>query len=866
MKMLELIRYDLPGELVELWCKLESPVLLPLQEMAIKRHGLFEKENLLVQAPTSSGKTFIGEMAAIQAALRRKKVVYLVPLKALAEEKFHDFQKKYEPYGLKVIISTRDRREFDADFEHGRFSIAVVVYEKLSQLIVRRPERLQEIELVIADELEILSDPERGPMAELLLTRILHAKVRLLGLSAVIGEADKLAQWMNASLVATERRPVELRYGVLHRGRFRFRAYNEQAEGEEEMLDVDSESPWEILTENLCHMVHRGETCLVFVKARHEARRGAELLAERIDLPAAQDSIESLRALEPTRSRESLLHTLNCGVAFHNADLSPAERKVVEDGFRQGEIQVIVSTSTLAVGLNLPAQNVFLSADKWRYDSRFGMPWKAPLPRAEYENMSGRAGRYGAGHPFGRSLLVAPTPFDEETMWRRYVEGERDRIEPQLDQEPLENHILQLVASRCCVTHKELLDLFESSLTGQWVWRESLTLDEVEFRIRTAANRAIDAGVLTSSPEGKFEATPLGKAVASKGVTIETAQALEKWLTESETRPWPDIDLVLAAALTQDGRMVNVALTSSEYEHADYLGKLKKLTAAEDLYANVPMNQFRNTNQMPFFEEVKAIKIGLFLQRWLEEVAVFDLEEEFHTTAGQILAAAQQISWLIDAAGAIAATMGAREQYVERILALAERVQSGLGPDAMALVRVAGPKLTRNAALALVGQQIHKPEALAKTSLDFLTKWMPRDVAKDLQKWAKNELKHEAAQTEDPHPNTGPILVIDDRHPGRIQLDGTNIGLQEKQYLLMRTLAAAPAQCVPYDTIYQQVWGEAIVENNQMHFQKRKLLDRIKEALPERARIITTIPKRGFMLNLQANDVTLSTMTISTAA
>ena len=143
MKMTELMRYDVPPEVIALWRERESEVLLPLQEMAVKRHKLFGKGNRLIQAPTSSGKTFIGEMAALQTAMRRKKVVYLVPLKALAEEKYHDFREKYEGYGLKVIVSSRDRREFDRDLETGDFSIAVVVYEKLAQLLVRRPERLE---------------------------------------------------------------------------------------------------------------------------------------------------------------------------------------------------------------------------------------------------------------------------------------------------------------------------------------------------------------------------------------------------------------------------------------------------------------------------------------------------------------------------------------------------------------------------------------------------------------------------------------------------------------------------------------------------------------------------------------------------
>jgi len=869
MKMNQLIRYDVPPELIVLWRTRESETLLPLQEMAVKRFGLFEDGNLLIQAPTSSGKTFIGEMAAIRTAMRRKKVVYLVPLKALAEEKFRDFKEKYTDYGLKVIISTRDHREYDADLEQGNFSIAVVVYEKLSQLLVRRPERIEEIDLVIADELELLSDPERGATAEILLTRILQAQCRIIGLSAVIGGADKLAQWMNGVLVYYERRPVELRYGVLHEGVFKYRTYNEFGEGAEPLLDTHTESPWEVLTQNIAVFVDRGEPCLIFVKAKHESRRGAELLAQRMDLPTANTAIEELRLLETTRARDSLLDTLSHGVAFHNADLSPEERQIVEQAFRAGEAKILVSTSTLAAGMNLPAQNVFITADKWRYDQRLGIPWKTPILRTEYENMSGRAGRYGAGHAFGRSLLIATTPFDCETLWRRYIDGEREHIEPRLAKEPLEDHILRLIASRFCRTTQELLQFLESTLTGKWVWADTYTLEEIEFRIRAAINRCVDAGVVTAHPEdGRLEATPFGLAVAAKGLGIATARELEHWIHESETRDWSDIDLIFAAASTPDGRIFQVMLTAREYEHADYPRQLKRLTRDEELAADVPMNRIRNCNLQPFFEEVRAIKIALFLNEWIDHLPTCDIEENYNTMAGQLLSAADQVSWIIDATAAIATALGGRGAFIERIKTLAERVQHGLHEPALPLARLHLGGLTRNGIGALAAHQLLTPEALRETPLQVLTQWLPDAAARDLKTWANNRTQtapQDPAQPPAP-PKTKPILIVDDNTPGQILLDGAPIPLQDKQYRLIRILAANPGVCVPYDTIYQAVWGDTIVEDNQMHFQKRNLLKRIKAAVPKRAKLITTTPKRGFTLNLPPTQVLCRATTLSTAA
>ncbi|NUM56132.1 MAG: DEAD/DEAH box helicase [Candidatus Hydrogenedentes bacterium] len=857
MRMTELLRYDIPPEIIALWQKEESDTLLPIQEMAIKRHNLFSSKNLLIQAPTSSGKTFVGEMAAIHTALRRKKVIYLVPLKALAEEKFEDFRAKYIQYGIDVIISTRDRREYDGRLEDGSFSIAVVVFEKLSQLLVRRPERIQEIELIVADELEILSDPERGAQIEVLLTRILQSKRRMIGLSAVIGHADKLAQWMNADLLLHERRPVELRYGVLHEGRFKYRTYNEYAQSEEELVHVHSDSSWEVLTENIRAFAERGESCLVFVKSKHESRRGAELMAGRVDIAPAAAAIDALRKFEATHSRDSLVETLSAGVAFHNADLSRDERRIVEEGFRAGTVRVLISTSTLAVGMNLPAHNVFIASDKWQYDARFGMPWKTPILRSEYENMGGRAGRIGSGAPFGRSILIAMTPFDDATLWRRYVDGDRERVEPRLAREPLENHVLRLVSSRSCANELELLDFFNTTLTGTWIWLEMYTPDEIEFRVRAAVNKALDCGMIAKDQNGQLAATPFGLATAAKGITIATALDLAHWVRESETRIWSDLDLMLAAALTPDGRMLQVTLTSREYERSDYPSELKRQTFDEDLAADVPMNRLRQCNLMPFFEEVRAIKVALFLREWIDGVRVYDIEDKYHTLFGQIAAAADQIGWLIDAASAIANAVGAPRAFVDRIAALAERVQLGVRPDVLPLARAR--VADRNTILALESQGFYTPQALADTPPQVLAQWVPTGVAHELHSWGLRNLggSPPASGGEVRPPTSPPVLIVDDRRPGEILVDGKPVRLQDKQYRLVRTLAECPGECIAYEKVYSAIWGSTVVESNQMHFQKKRLIERIKDAAPNRADIVRTIPKRGFVLDLAPNDVSL---------
>src|ERR1041384_7014806 len=145
MRVETLEAYNVPTDLLEIWRATIGPTLLPVQELAVKEYGLFSGGNLIVFSPTSSGKTFIGEMAAVKAARENTKVFYLVPQKALAEEKFQEFRQRYAKAGIKVVVSSRDHREFDEEIERRDFQIAVVVFEKMQALLVSKPQLMEAV-------------------------------------------------------------------------------------------------------------------------------------------------------------------------------------------------------------------------------------------------------------------------------------------------------------------------------------------------------------------------------------------------------------------------------------------------------------------------------------------------------------------------------------------------------------------------------------------------------------------------------------------------------------------------------------------------------------------------------------------------
>ena len=312
MKTSELEIYGIPKMLVESWRENIGEELLPLQEIALSEHGLLEDKNLIISAPTSSGKTFCGEIAMAQALIRGQKAVYLVPLKALAEERYRDFQRKYEPLGLKTIISSGDRHEFDRALEKGDFNLAVIIIEKFNQILIRNLDILSFVDLIIVDELQMISDRSRGAALELALLKVLQSNYhcRLIGLSAVLSGAKKLAHWMNAELLISRYRPVDLYQGVFWGGTFYYRKYNSNEKGSQKILNDDSVLPEDQLIELVRLTVESGEKVLVFLKSKAACHQLAELTAENLADDPCTATIEKLQAQSSTAVTESLLDLL----------------------------------------------------------------------------------------------------------------------------------------------------------------------------------------------------------------------------------------------------------------------------------------------------------------------------------------------------------------------------------------------------------------------------------------------------------------------------------------------------------------------------------------------------------------------------
>lgn len=217
---LSAIKESIPGQLYGILEK-EIAELRPAQSKSIKK-GLLEGKNLLVCTPTASGKTLVAELAALKSIIEgRGKAVYIVPLKALASEKYRDFKRKYS-HIAKIALSMGDidsAEPFLADFD-----LIVATSEKFDSLIRHNAAWIAGIATVVVDEIHLLNDPERGPTLEILLTILkgLLKNAQIIALSATIGNAAELAEWLNAELVVDDWRPVKLHKGVYLDGEIEF--------------------------------------------------------------------------------------------------------------------------------------------------------------------------------------------------------------------------------------------------------------------------------------------------------------------------------------------------------------------------------------------------------------------------------------------------------------------------------------------------------------------------------------------------------------------------------------------------------------------------------------------------------------------
>ncbi|MDV0445917.1 ATP-dependent RNA helicase DbpA [Methanimicrococcus sp. At1] len=322
----------------------KSKDLMPVQSLAVES-GLLEHKNLMIVSATATGKTLIGEIAGVENVLSKKgKMLYLVPLVALANQKYDQFTTRYNEIGLKTsirigaeMIKTKEttfmKKTLDSD-------IIVGTYEGIDHLLrLGNADALGQVGTVVIDEVHMLTDAERGHRLDGLIARLRYTvpDAQFIYLSATVGNPNYFAEKLGANLVVYEHRPVPIDRHLLF----------VQEHEKNRLMTQLVQDEWNMKSSK----GHRGQT-IIFTNSRANC--------------------------------QSISNALPMPSAYYHAGLNQRERKIVETKFGKGEIPVVVTTAALAAGVDFPASQVIFES------LAMGIDW---LTVQDFLQMSGRAGR-----------------------------------------------------------------------------------------------------------------------------------------------------------------------------------------------------------------------------------------------------------------------------------------------------------------------------------------------------------------------------------------------------------------------------------------------------------------------------------------
>ncbi len=700
--------------------------LYPPQAAAIP--VVMKGANLLLACPTASGKSLVAYLALLRAARAGRTGLYLVPLRALAHEKHEELQ-AFADLGVRVGISIGD---FDLPPQAlERLDLLVATSEKADSLLRKGSPWLDRLGVVVADEVHLLRDPDRGPTLEVTLTRLKRNRpdLQIVALSATVGNAREVADWLQAETIESDFRPVPLRSGVYHDGRILFT----------DLSTREIRGPGDPVPRLVRTVLEEGGQALVFVNTRRSSEQLAQALAptvraalSREERSAAEEIAAGLGGTgeEETEGMRRLSGQLPSGVAFHNASLTNPERRLVEHAFRDRVLKVLVATPTLAAGINLPARRVIVR-DTTRYDDRLGL--QAPIPAIEVQQMCGRAGR-PRFDPVGEAVLLARSPEEEERYLDQYLSAPPEEVRSRLAAEPaLRMHLLALVASGEVSTESALEEFFRATFYGH-----TLPLAELTDKVRSV--RAFLETHEFLDPGPSLRATRFGSLTSELYLDPMSALVLRRALERAPlgVRPFP---LLAAIAATPD----LPPLFLRRGEESEMLGRFSDeeaelLAKPEEEPVSLPLELF-----------LASLKTAMVLESWIDETPIVDLTERFGIGAGDLRSKVEDADWLLFGASRLATFFNRRVARAVDDLSL--RVRYGVREELLDLVRVRGIGRVRSRALYSAG--IVDRDQLRATSLDQLEQVLrSRKLAESIAR----EVEHPRAP-KGPRSRPGPAPV-----------------------------------------------------------------------------------------------------------
>jgi len=389
---------------------------LPFKLDPFQREAIEKLDNgaggVLVSAPTSSGKTVVAEYAIFRALRDGTKVIYTTPLKALSNQKYHDFVREYGEQRVGLVTGENTIND--------EAPVVVMTTEILRNLIYEDPKRLDLVNYVVLDEVHYIDDFPRGSVWEEIVIQAPRS-IKLVGLSATIGNYREIADWMAENRGGMETvfhnvRPVELKMWLAIQNRLLplfkgdggidQRTWTKAAEEEEASYRIGRFT--RLPSNDLLKVIEELRRLdilpsIYFIFSRRGCREALQRCSyHELDLTTAEEkeaidrvAAQRLQGLKD-HDEEALFRRmvdsrlLRRGLAEHHAGLLPYHKEMVEELFQRGLIKVVFATETLSLGINMPARGVVVSSF-----TKFDGVSFSNLTTGELTQLMGRAGRRG---------------------------------------------------------------------------------------------------------------------------------------------------------------------------------------------------------------------------------------------------------------------------------------------------------------------------------------------------------------------------------------------------------------------------------------------------------------------------------------
>ena len=654
----------LPNEILESLQARGINRLTPPQEQAVAE-GLLDGSNIVVSAPTASGKTLIAEMACVRAILgERRKAVYIAPMRDLVMEKFNEFKSAY-PY-LKAVASIGDLDSNDQFLQN--YDILFVSTEKFDSLMRHGVEWLPSIGCVVFDEIHMLGDASRGPTLEILITKLASRyDAQIIALSATIGNSKEIAKWLDAKLVESDYRPVRLKKGIINNGTGYFLNSDLPLEISEEELGGGSKIPEIRLLEDT---LARSKQMLSFYATKRNAEAGAVKLSATTETVLKEPEKKALEELSgkilnvlerPTEQCTKLSNLVKKGAAFHHAGLINQQRFLVEDAFRRGLIKAVCSTTTLGIGVNLPAHTV-LVRDISRYDGS----GSEMMGVNEVMQLFGRAGRPKYDSE-GRALLIAASKERVSELYRSYILARPEEVDSNLGIVPvLRTHILAFIAENFLNDKKGMEEFLLKTFYG-FQYRNKRHISEL---IEEITEELADYEFIAKERDG-YIATKLGKRVSE--LYIDPLSA--KWIINQLEREQDELGILFTITNTIEMRPY---VRATEEAYAMY-------AARRAMYYDKKLTRDYENIEYGYYDPARAFSTALLLRDWVREKREQEIVKEYRTTPGELYVKVTNADWIIYSAIELAKILH-RSQH--DLINMRVRLKYGITDELLDLVRL----------------------------------------------------------------------------------------------------------------------------------------------------------------------------------